>query len=78
MSPPRMHHRHLTGVTVITLSGEVDLAGAPRLHHFIGEARQAPADHLVSDMTDVSFMDSSGLTGGTAGSAHIRFTATAS
>ncbi|TMR33974.1 STAS domain-containing protein [Nonomuraea zeae] len=61
MSALQMHHQHLTGVTVITLAGEIDLAGTPQLHHFIGKARQTPADHLVFDMAEVTFMDSSGL-----------------
>lgn len=61
MSALHMHHQHLTGVTVITLAGEIDLAGTPQLHAFIGQARQTPADHLVFDMAEVTFMDSSGL-----------------
>ncbi|SDJ96841.1 STAS domain-containing protein [Nonomuraea jiangxiensis] len=61
MSALRMHHQHFNGVTVITLAGEIDLAGAPRLKHFIGEVRQTPADILVFDMAGVTFMDSSGL-----------------
>lgn len=61
MSALQMRHQHLTGVTVIALSGEIDLAGTPRLQHFIGEVRQTLADHLVFDMAEVTFMDSSGL-----------------
>ncbi|MEV4364650.1 STAS domain-containing protein [Nonomuraea sp. NPDC004186] len=57
----RMHHQHHAGVTVIVLAGEIDLATAPQLHDFINEVRQTPADHLVFDMAEVTFVDSSAL-----------------
>ncbi|TMR16615.1 STAS domain-containing protein [Nonomuraea turkmeniaca] len=57
----RMHYQHHVGVTVIMLAGEIDLATTPQLQDFISEVRQTPADHLVFDMTEVTFVDSSGL-----------------
>ncbi|GAA4976380.1 anti-sigma B factor antagonist [Nonomuraea thailandensis] len=56
-----MHHQHHVGATVFILAGEIDLACAPGLHHFITEARRRPEDHLIFDMAGVTFMDSMGL-----------------
>ncbi|SDL38782.1 anti-anti-sigma factor [Nonomuraea maritima] len=56
-----MRHQHHTGVTVITLAGELDLSGCARLGDYIAEVRQTPADHLVFDMGEVTFVDSHGL-----------------
>ncbi|MGW0810721.1 STAS domain-containing protein [Nonomuraea sp. NPDC002799] len=61
MSSLRMHHQHHVGVTVITLAGEINIACSPLLQEFIREVRQTPDDHLVFDMTEVTFVDSSGL-----------------
>ena len=46
---------------VITVSGEVDLATSPDLDAAIIAALDSGAGSLVIDLTDVSFMDSSGL-----------------
>jgi len=46
---------------VITVSGEVDLATSPDLDDAIIAALDSGAGSLVVDLTDVSFMDSSGL-----------------
>ena len=46
---------------VITVSGEVDLATSPELDLVIIAALDSGAGSLVVDLTDVSFMDSSGL-----------------
>lgn len=46
---------------VITVSGEVDLATSPDLDTAIIAALDSGAGSLVVDLTDVSFMDSSGL-----------------
>ena len=48
--------RHL-----ITVSGEVDLASSPQLDDAIISALDSGAKALAIDLTDVSFMDSSGL-----------------
>ncbi|GAA4972530.1 anti-anti-sigma factor [Nonomuraea thailandensis] len=56
-----VHHQHHVGATVFTLAGEIDLAGAPGLHHFIAQVRRRPTDHLIFDMAEVTFMDSMGL-----------------
>ena len=45
---------------VVALAGELDLAGVPRLEEALGEARRA-ARSLTIDLTDLDFIDSSGL-----------------
>jgi anti-sigma B factor antagonist len=46
---------------VITVSGEVDLASSPDLDAAIIVAIESGSSSLVVDLSDVSFMDSSGL-----------------
>lgn len=46
---------------VITVSGEVDLATSPDLDAAIIAALESGSGSIVVDLTDVSFMDSSGL-----------------
>jgi len=46
---------------VITVSGEVDLATSPELDLVIIAALESGTESVVVDLTEVSFMDSSGL-----------------
>ena len=46
---------------VITVSGEVDLASSPELDIAIIAAIESGTSSVAIDLTDVSFMDSSGL-----------------
>lgn len=46
---------------VITVSGEVDLATSPHLDAAIISALDSGAKAVAIDLTDVTFMDSSGL-----------------
>ena len=46
---------------VITVSGEVDLATSPQLDAAIISALDSGAKAVAIDLTDVTFMDSSGL-----------------
>ena len=46
---------------VITVSGEVDLATSPELDNAIIDAIESGTSSVAIDLTDVSFMDSSGL-----------------
>ena len=46
---------------VITVSGEVDLASSPELDTAIIAAIESGTSSVAIDLTDVSFMDSSGL-----------------
>ena len=47
--------------TVITVSGEVDIATSPALDAAIATAIGEETKQIIIDLTDVSFMDSSGL-----------------
>ena len=50
----------VNGTAVIAVRGEVDAATRPELWRCI-EAAAAGSDQLVLDLTDVTFMDSSGI-----------------
>lgn len=56
------------GATVVAVSGEVDLQSAPRLAAALDDARAAGASSIVVDLSQVEFLDSSGL--GVLASAH--------
>ena len=47
------------GAVVLHVSGELDLATASRLEDAIADA--APAAHIVIDLSDCTFLDSSGV-----------------
>lgn len=47
--------------TVVHLAGEIDVYTAPRLREKLDEQIHAGRTHLVVDLTDVSFLDSTGL-----------------
>ena len=51
-----------TGTTVrITASGEIDIATAPRLREYASRHLADDAEIVVLDLTDITFIDSSGL-----------------
>jgi anti-sigma B factor antagonist len=54
-----MRH-HLPGVTVITVGGELDVVTAGPLEAFVRETYR-PGDQVVFDLTDMTFMDASGV-----------------
>lgn len=47
--------------TVIRLSGEVDMSRSPGVHQALVEVLQGRPARLVIDLTEVSYMDSSGV-----------------
>jgi anti-anti-sigma factor len=49
------------GVDVLVLRGEVDIHTAPRFAKALQRVATQSTGHVVVDMADVSFMDSSGL-----------------
>jgi anti-sigma B factor antagonist len=53
--------RVVGGWTVLSVEGEVDLYTAPAVREAAVGAMEAGADHLLLDLTEVPFMDSSGL-----------------
>ena len=53
---------HLEGQPpTVTLSGEIDLMAQPQLQSCLAEALTARPAQIVIDMTDLTFIDSSGL-----------------
>ena len=62
MKPPvfTIHAREADGATVLALSGELDLAGAPELDTALVAAREAGGG-LTLDLSDLEFIDSSCL-----------------
>ena len=61
MTPLTLECRHLPGITVISVVGELDWRTAGKLEVFIGQARQNPADQLILDLAGLSFLDSIGV-----------------
>lgn len=49
------------GRGVVTPHGEIDLAGAPRLREALSDALAGGHTHLVLDLREVTFIDSTGL-----------------
>ena len=49
------------GWTVVTISGEVDVAAGPDLRDQLLPLIESGADHLVIDLEPVDFIDSTGL-----------------
>jgi anti-sigma B factor antagonist len=50
-----------SNVTVIAVSGELDLASADQLDKAIRDAEQSATGWIVIDLEDLSFLDSTGL-----------------
>jgi anti-sigma B factor antagonist len=50
-----------TDVCVVSAQGEVDMAEAPLLRDAIRAGVDRGATHVVADLTDVSYLDSTGL-----------------
>lgn len=46
---------------LIRLHGEIDMASAPLLHDLLVAARELSSAAVVLDMSEVSFLDSSGI-----------------
>ncbi|GAA3600382.1 hypothetical protein GCM10022419_100570 [Nonomuraea rosea] len=53
--------RHLTGATLIAVSGDVDATTSAELETYIDQVRRRLDEHLIVDASGLSFMDSSGL-----------------
>ena len=53
--------REVEGTTVVSVGGEIDVYTAPKLRDKITELVGAGRFHLIVDMEDVEFLDSTGL-----------------
>ncbi|WP_188189389.1 STAS domain-containing protein [Nonomuraea sp. SYSU D8015] len=53
--------QRLPGVSVISVAGEIDAAGARRLDRHIHETRRSPGEHMVIDLSEAGFLGSAGL-----------------
>lgn len=53
--------RHETGVAMVSIEGELDLASAGELESCLAELTGSPVTGLVVDLTGVTFIDSAGI-----------------
>lgn len=53
--------RRLEGATILSPSGEVDLSQAPTLRQHIASEQEKRPRKLIIDLSNVSYMDSSGV-----------------
>lgn len=54
-------HRVEQGLTVVKISGEIDVFTSPRLREMLLDIIDSGAAHLVVDLGEVTFLDSTGL-----------------
>jgi anti-sigma B factor antagonist len=50
-----------SGASVVVPTGELDLATAPALESALARAFEEPSEHVVLDLRELEFIDSSGL-----------------
>ncbi|MEU5882770.1 STAS domain-containing protein [Spirillospora sp. NPDC047279] len=56
-----VEHRVERGLTVVKISGEIDVFTSPRLREMLLDIIENGGLHLVVDLGDVTFLDSTGL-----------------
>ena len=56
-----VEHDPVEGALLVTASGELDLAAAPRLATVLSIATQGAEPNVVLDLSDVAFIDSTAL-----------------
>jgi anti-sigma B factor antagonist len=61
VDPFHVQERDETGVRVISVSGELDIATAPELCARLDATRTVRRPRMLVDLTDVDFCDSTGL-----------------
>ena len=61
MTPLAVKRSKADGCDVLTVEGELDIATAPRMLSALNEALAEMACPVIVDLTDVVFMDSTGL-----------------
>jgi anti-sigma B factor antagonist len=53
--------QRLPGVSVISVAGEIDTAGAARLDRYLHESRRRPGEQVVIDLSEAGFAGSAAL-----------------
>lgn len=61
MNPLQVERTRVDGLDVLVVEGELDIATAPRMMSALNEALAEGEDPLVVDLSEVLFMDSTGL-----------------
>ncbi|NRQ38763.1 STAS domain-containing protein [Nonomuraea sp. NN258] len=61
MAELTMTRGRLSGVTVIALKGELTVTNQAVLRAYLDQARRRPDDQVVLDLSELTFMDSTGL-----------------
>ncbi|SEH03653.1 anti-anti-sigma factor [Nonomuraea solani] len=56
-----LSHQRFPGMTVIAVDGEVDITTHEQLRAYMAAQRRHPHEHLIIDLSQVTFMDSCGL-----------------
>jgi anti-sigma B factor antagonist len=57
---PALSHQHLPGITLVAIAGELDRANSAQLAGYLDRVHRL-GDHVVFDLTELTFLDSSGL-----------------
>src|SRR3954454_16912967 len=57
----RLDHDAHDGIHVLAVSGELDLARAPDVRTALALAASGPGEHLILDLSEVTFIDSTAL-----------------
>src|SRR3954471_2336343 len=57
----RLDHDAQDGIHVLAVSGELDLASAPDVRAALALAASGPGAHLILDLSEVTFIDSTAL-----------------
>jgi anti-sigma B factor antagonist len=57
----RLDHDAHDGIHVLAVSGELDLSSAPDVRTALALAASGPGGHLILDLSDVTFIDSTAL-----------------
>lgn len=56
-----VHTEQVSGATVVRPDGEIDLGSAPELRNSLNSAQKQKPEKLIVDLSDVPYMDSSGV-----------------
>ncbi|GAA1581249.1 anti-sigma factor antagonist BldG [Actinomadura kijaniata] len=56
-----VEHRDVKGLTVVKITGEIDVFTSPRLRELLLDIIENGSLHLVIDLGEVTFLDSTGL-----------------